>query len=101
MDAREAALIERQRQLVVRSAELRIAIAYEALPLEAPLAFADRVANIARGTRDWALAHPLWIVGAVVALVVAKPRRATRWARRGWRLWRLVRVAQAVAASVL
>ena len=99
MTAHDATLIERQRQLVVRSAELRVVIAYEARPLVAPLAFADRVVNLAKGARDWAAANPLWVVAGLAALAVAKPRRAWRWARRGWSLWRLSRFVRAFAVK--
>jgi len=97
MTAREATLIERQRQLVVRSAELRVVIAYEARPLVAPLALADRVVNLVKGVCDWAVANPLWVVAGLAAVAVAKPRRAWRWARRGWGLWRLSRFVRAFA----
>jgi hypothetical protein len=47
---------------------------------------ADRVVEGAR----WVCRHPQFVVAAGVALVVARPKRAWRWARRafiGWRAW--------------
>lgn len=99
MAAREADVIERQRRLALRSAELRVAIAYEARPLAAPMALADRAVAVAKGARDWAAANPLAIVAGLAAVAVARPKRAWRWARRGWSVWRLVRLAQALAAG--
>lgn len=43
---------------------------------------------------DWLKQHPATVGAAVFATVLARPRRAWRWARRGiflWRGWRSVR----------
>lgn len=42
----------------------------------------------------WVRRHPQFVVAAAVALVVARPKRAWRWARRafvGWQAWRKLR----------
>jgi hypothetical protein len=61
-----------------------------AQPLEAALARGDAVLQ---GV-DWLKHHPLAVGAAVAAVVVARPRRAWRWAKRGiflWRGWRALR----------
>ena len=43
---------------------------------------------------DWLKHHPLAVVVAVASVVVARPQRAWRWARRGffvWRGWQAIR----------
>jgi hypothetical protein len=77
--------VERER-LRLRSTELRLQVARQAQVLVAPLAVADQVQA---GVR-WLRAHPegpLLVLGLVI---VARPRRALRWAGRlwwGWGLW--------------
>ncbi|MDO8787185.1 MAG: YqjK family protein [Sulfuritalea sp.] len=42
----------------------------------------------------WVQRHPQFVVAAAVALVVARPKRAWRWARRafvGWQAWHKLR----------
>jgi hypothetical protein len=61
-----------------------------AQPLEAALARGDAVLQ---GV-DWLKHHPVAVGAAVAAVVVARPRRAWRWAKRGiflWRGWRALR----------
>jgi hypothetical protein len=51
-------------------------------------------ADLAVDAAYWLRAHPQFVVGAVVALLVAKPSRVWRWGRRafvGWQAWRNVR----------
>lgn len=43
---------------------------------------------------DWLKHHPATVGAAVFAVVVARPRRAWRWARRGLFLWRGWRAAR-------
>lgn len=95
--ARELQL--KRERLLVRGAELRLAVARQARALEAPLAIADQV----RAGADWLRRHPEWPLGALVVLVVLRPRRALRWvgsAWWGWRMWRrAARVWALLAAS--
>jgi hypothetical protein len=86
---RQAVLDARRGQLVARSQALRERLVQEALPLERPLALADRVRDGAR----WLVAHPQWIAGAVALPLLLRPRRVLGWALKlwwGWRLWRRV-----------
>ena len=78
------ALVQRREALLARSAALRERMAVDASGLAAPLRPADRVLDALR----WVRAHPaLPALGAAV-VVLWRPRRAWRWAVRGWTLWR-------------
>ncbi|MCL2523032.1 MAG: YqjK-like family protein [Betaproteobacteria bacterium] len=48
---------------------------------------------------DWLKQHPAAAGVAVFALVLTRPRRAWRWARRGFFLWRGWRSAQRLLAT--
>ena len=94
--ARELQL--KRERLRVRSAELRLAVQRESQVLQLPLAVADQVVAGAR----WLRRNPEWPLGALVVLVVLRPRRALRWAGRawwGWRLWRKASRLWAVVAA--
>ena len=81
---RAAALQQRQRQLLVRSSDLRGRLAADARVLRRPLALADRVRE---GWR-WLRAHPELPITAAVVVAVLRPRRALRWSWRAWAAWR-------------
>lgn len=86
-DARQTLLAERRRQLLARSALLRVRLATDAQVLHGPLAVADR---LHQGWR-WLKAHPLEVAAGVALLVAWRPRRVAWLAGRlwaGWRLWR-------------
>ncbi len=70
--------------LRARIASQRAEFASHAAPLEAALARGDAVL---KGV-DWLKHHPAAITLAVTAVVVAKPSRAWRWAKRSFLLWR-------------
>ena len=53
-------------------------------PLEAALGGADK----ALAGVDWLKHHPAAVAAAVVVLVVASPKRAWRWTKRGIIVWR-------------
>ena len=83
-------LATRHGALKVRIDEQRRILAHHAVPLEAALARGD---SVLQGV-DWLKHHPLAIGAAVAAVVVMRPRRAWRWAKRGlfvWRGWQALR----------
>ncbi len=86
----ELDLALRQQRLLLRSAALRSKLAEQSVVLEAPLAAADRVHAGAR----WLYRQRAWLAGAVVVVLVVRPRRAWRVARFGWWLWRSARRVQ-------
>ena len=59
-------------------------------PVERALDGADKV----RDGVDWLKAHPEAVLAATATVVVVSPKRAWRWSKRGyllWRGWRAVR----------
>jgi hypothetical protein len=83
-------LATRHGALKARIDEQRRTLTKQAIPLEAAFAQGDRVLE---GV-DWLKHHPAAVVAAVATVVVARPRRAWRWAKRGffvWRGWQAVR----------
>lgn len=77
----------RQQQLLLRSTELRVALAHQAQALEGPLAVADQVRDGAR----WLYRHPEWPLGALALLALLRPRRALGLASRLWSRWNTFR----------
>ena len=83
-------LATRHGALKARIDAQRRALAEQSVPLAVALARGDAVLL---GV-DWLKHHPAAIGAAVAAVVVARPGRAWRWAKRGlflWRGWQVVR----------
>ena len=90
MNGKLLELATRRGLLQARIDEQRRALALHSVPLQAALARGD---TLLKGV-DWLKHHPLAIAIAVAAIVVARPKKAWRWARRGlfvWRGWQAVR----------
>jgi hypothetical protein len=84
MNPRLLELATRHGALKARIDVQRLQLAHHVEPLERTLSNGDKlVAGI-----DWLKQHPLAVGAGVTALVVAKPKRAWRWARRGLVVWR-------------
>jgi hypothetical protein len=77
-------LATRHGALKARIDEQRRTLAQHAVPLEAALAKGD---GVLKGV-DWLKHHPAAVGIAVALAVVARPKRAWRWAQRGFFLWR-------------
>ncbi|MDR2240169.1 MAG: YqjK-like family protein [Zoogloeaceae bacterium] len=86
----------KKQRLQLRAAAQRVMILH-ALESAAP-AF-NAVEKIRSGWNSgwkWAKTHPAWLAGIAVALLVARPRSFSRWAKRGflaWQTWRKLRGA--------
>jgi len=98
--ARSRFLLEqRQRDLLVRSAQLRLQIEGQLRPLQRPLAFAERL----QAWGAWLGAHPEVPFAIVLGVLIVRPARAWRLGRRLWRWWRrwrrLQRWVRAAAAG--
>lgn len=87
MNARRLELALRKQRLQLRSAQLRADFAADAAAFEPLFAAGDQVRDAALWLRN----HPAVPVGAGVALLVARPRRLLRWARRGFVAWQAAR----------
>lgn len=79
----------RKQRLQIRSAALRETWASNVGGIAPLFSAADGI----RRAAFWVRSHPLFLVAAGVALVVARPRAVFRWAQRGaltYRLWRML-----------
>jgi len=74
----------RRERLLARSAAQRDELALLLAPLKGPLAVADRGVAVAQ----YARAHPGLVAIAAAIFVVVSPKRAFRWARRAFAVWR-------------
>lgn len=90
MNSKLLELATRHGALKARIDEQRRTLVQQSVPLENALARGDVVLE---GV-DWLKHHPAAVVLAVSAIVVLRPRRAWRWAKRGffvWRGWQAIR----------
>jgi hypothetical protein len=81
---RLAQIHARRERLLARSAAQRDELALLLAPLKGPLAVVDRGIAAAQYVR----AHPGLVAVAAVIFVVLSPKRAFRWARRAFGVWR-------------
>ncbi|MGE5385036.1 MAG: YqjK family protein [Betaproteobacteria bacterium] len=84
MNAELIALAEKRGELKARIAMQRDALAENIWPVEGLLHMGDRAVD---GVH-WLQRHPQVVVGAAVALVVARPRRVVRMIRPLWGIGR-------------
>lgn len=97
MNTKLLELATRHGALKARIDEQRRVLSQHLGPLEATLARGDTMLD---GV-DWLKHHPAAVGAAVAAVVVARPKRAWRWAKRGffvWRGWQAIRKSVAGAA---
>lgn len=90
------ALRRRREQLLMRSAALRVRLRHDAEALQAPFLLADQGLQAVR----WLRANPEWPLAVIGVWVVLGPRRALRWAMRGWWLWRGARRVMALLPRI-
>lgn len=84
MNPRLLELATRHGALKARIDAQRLQLSRHAEPLERALANGDK----AMAGAEWLKEHPVAVGVGVAALVVARPKRAWRWARRGFVVWR-------------
>ncbi len=87
MNSATLELALKKQRLQIASAGLRDEFGRCAAGLAPVFSGADCVVEGAR----WARRNPQIVAAATVALIVARPKRAWRWARRaffGWQAWR-------------
>ncbi|MCX7148346.1 MAG: YqjK family protein [Rhodocyclales bacterium] len=90
MNSTALELALKKQRLQIASEGLRFDFGRYAAGLAPAFTGADYAVEGAR----WVRRHPQFVVAATVALVVARPKRAWRWARRafvGWQAWRKLR----------
>ena len=91
---RDIELALKKQRLQLRSGALREQMRGQVRALVPVFQAADRVSEAI----GWVRRHPQVVIAALVALIVAKPSRAIRWARRGffaWQAWRRLQDWQA------
>ena len=76
-------LLLRQQRLLARSSQLRLALADQAQVFKRPLAVADQ----AQASLQWLYRNPQWPLGALLVLVVLRPRRVIVWGGRLLGAW--------------
>jgi hypothetical protein len=84
----------RRGRLLERIASQRTALARQLEPVRSVLSVADRGLASLRTATDSVRQHPGLALAALTLLAIVKPRRAWRWARRGfvaWRAWLALR----------
>lgn len=84
MNERDLELALRKQRLVLKSAALRVRMRRDVVGLQPALTLADRAVEAGR----WVRGHSGLVIAVATALVVARPRAAFRWAKRGFVLWR-------------
>lgn len=87
MSPRQVELALKKQRLQIRSAALRDEFSAYAAAWKPAFALADRGHSALR----WLRRHPLLPVAALVALLVARPGAALRWAQRGFFAWQALR----------
>jgi hypothetical protein len=80
----------RQQRLLLRSAKLRLNLTDQVQVFKRPLAVADQT----QASLQWLYRNPQWPLGALLVLVVLRPRRAIVWGSRLWWAWRTFKRAQ-------
>lgn len=83
-------LVLRQQRLLLRSTELRFNLTDQVQVFKRPLAVADQ----AQAGLQWLYRNPQWPLGALLILLVLRPRRAIVWGGRLWWAWRTFKRAQ-------
>lgn len=94
MNQRLNEVLIRRGRLLERIATQRAALVQDAPPLRAALYTTDRIVAGVRSGIDCIKQHPSIAAFAVATLVILKPGRILRWAKRAfltWHTWRTLR----------
>ena len=97
MNPKNVELALKRQRLQLQAAAQRVMI-MQAIESAAP---AFGAAEKVRSGLRWAKAHPEWLAGIGVALLVARPRAFFRWAKRGFFVWRSLRRLHGAVESFL
>lgn len=88
--------LKRQRLQLLAGAQ-RLELQQQVAVFAPAFSFVDQV----RAGIEFIRQRPHWLVGVAVAIVVARPRRAFRWLRRGFIVWQLYRRWRVRTAALL
>lgn len=89
-------LVLHRQRLLMRSSELRLTLKEQAGVFKRPLAMADR----ARHGLQWIARNPKWPLGALIVVIVLRPRRVIVWGNRLWWGWQMFKRAQNLIATL-
>jgi hypothetical protein len=87
-----SSLDARRRELLLRSAELRVHVAWQAAELARAAAPVFAVADGALAGGRWLQRHPLAVAALFALVAIRRPRTALRWGLRVVGAWRWLRV---------
>ena len=93
----EHELLARRERLIARSAEVRGSLVVQLQAMRRPPPW---VHGVEVGWQ-WVRTHPEWVVGAVVVLVVVRPRRVLEWGGGLFGAWKLLRSARLLRSLLL
>lgn len=83
MNSRFAAVELKRALLLERAAREREGVALALQVWTQPLAFVDRCIGAVR----YVVSRPPLVAAAALVFALLRPRRALKWARRGWGIW--------------
>jgi hypothetical protein len=96
MSRRRIELALKRQRLQLQAAEQRLAVRRDLARFAPVLSVADTVrAGVAEVKR-----HPEWLVGAIIVLVVVRPRAVFRWLQRGVAAWQFASQVRRVVADL-
>lgn len=83
-------LFLRQQRLLARSSHLRLEMTGAVQAFKKPLAVAD----VVQARLQWLYRNPQWPLGALLALMILRPRRVFYWGGRVWWAWKAFKRAK-------
>lgn len=89
-----AELEARRRQLLLRSAELRVHVAWQGAEVARAMAPVLSVADGALAGGRWLQRHPLAVAALFALVALRRPRAAMRWGLRALGAWRWLRLVR-------
>lgn len=87
MNPKVVELALKKQRLQLQAAAQRVRVLHVLEATSPAFGAAEKVRTAVR----WAKAHPEWLAGIGVALLVARPRAFFRWAKRGFFAWQSLR----------
>jgi hypothetical protein len=91
---KQSTLDARRRELLLRSAELRVRVAWHGAEVARATGPLLAVADGAMAGGRWLQRHPVAVATLFALLAVRRPRSALRWVMRGLAAWRWLRIAR-------
>lgn len=88
-------------RLLERIATQRDTLSRQIVPLQRALNVGDRIARLADAGKTFVLQHPLAVAAALGTVLVLRPGRTLRWARRALMAWRTWTALRAVVPAFL